>query len=196
MPKRNDIINAAVKEFGEYSYDAASINRIIKISGTSKGTFYHYFRDKKSLYFAIIEDAVKIKQAYFARMMEDVKQEDSDFFEIMKAQAKAGAQFMLENPGLWKFGTQFAKEQGQIKKEFEEKYIPSISSSYMKVVEAGIASKSFTRRYPADFIARIIGYVSMNYYDILFDKDDAVTPQAIEQRLDMLFDFLKRGFGG
>ncbi|MEA5151659.1 MAG: TetR/AcrR family transcriptional regulator [Oscillospiraceae bacterium] len=193
MSKRNDIINAAVREFGEYSYDAASINRIIKVSGTSKGTFYHYFRDKKALYFAIIEDAVKIKQSYFARMMEDVKQEDNDFFDIMKAQAKAGTEFMRENPGLWKFGTQFVKEQSQVKKEFEVKYLPGISDSYIKVVEAGIAGKNFTKRYPPDFISRIIGYVSMNYYDILFDKDEMPTPQTIEQRLDMLFDFLKRG---
>ena len=193
MSKRDDIINAAVKEFGEYSYDAASINRIITASGTSKGTFYHYFRDKKALYFAIIEDAVKIKQSYFARMMEDVKQEDNDFFDIMKAQAKAGTEFMRENPGLWKFGTQFVKEQSQVKKEFEVKYLPGISDSYIKVVEAGIAGKNFTKRYPPDFISRIIGYVSMNYYDILFDKDEMPTPQTIEQRLDMLFDFLKRG---
>lgn len=194
MSKRSDIINAAVKEFGEYSYDAASINRIITASGTSKGTFYHYFRDKKALYFAIIEDAIKIKQAYFARMMENVKQEDNDFFDIMKAQAKAGVEFMRENPGLWKFGTQFVKEQSQVKEEFEGKYLPGISGSYMKVVEAGIAGKNFTKRYPTDFIARIIWYVSMNYYDILFGKDEMPTPQTIGQRLDMLFDFLKRGF--
>ena len=194
MSKRDDIINTAIKEFGEYSYDSASINRIIMMSGTSKGTFYHYFQDKKALYFSIIEDAVKIKQAYFARMMEDVKQEDNDFFDIMKAQAKEGVEFMRENPGLWKFGTQFAKEQSQVTEEFEEKYFPGISGSYMKIVEAGIAGKNFTKRYPTDFIARIIGYVSMNYYDILFDKDEVPTLQTIEQRLDMLFDFLKRGF--
>jgi len=194
MSKRNDIINAAIKEFGEYSYDTASINRIIMVSGTSKGTFYHYFHDKKGLYFAIIEDAIKIKQEYFARMMEDVKQENNDFFDIMKAQAKAGAEFMRENPGLWKFGTQFLKEQSRIKDEFEEKYYPGLSESYMKIVEAGIAGKNFTKRYPTDFIARIIGYVSLHYYDILFDKDETPSPLKIEQMLDMLFDFLKRGF--
>ena len=194
MSKRNDIINAAIKEFGEYSYDIASINRIIMVSGTSKGTFYHYFHDKKGLYFAIIKDAIKIKQEYFARMMEDVKQEDNDFFDIMKAQAKAGAEFMRENPGLWKFGTQFVKEQSRIKDEFEEKYFPGLSESYIKIVEAGIAGKNFTKRYPTDFIARIIGYVSLHYYDILFDEDETPSPLKIEQMLDMLFDFLKRGF--
>jgi len=194
MSKRDDIIDAAIKEFGENSYDAASINRIIKLSGTSKGTFYHYFSDKKALYFSIIEDAVRIKQEYFARMMGHVKQEENDFFEMMKAQAKAGAVFMHENPGLYKFGTQFIKEQSHIKDEFAATYLPELSGSFMKIVEAGIAGKNFTKRYPAEFTARIIGYTTLNYYDILFDKDEMPTPEKIEQMLDLLFDFLKRGF--
>jgi len=193
MSKRDDIIGAAIKEFGENSYDAASINKIIKESGTSKGTFYHYFSDKKSLYFSIIEDCVKIKQQYFAQMMEQVKHGENDFFEMMKAQAKAGAVFMRENPGLYKFGTQFIKEQSKIKDEFASKYLPEVSGSFMEIVEAGIAGKNFSKRYPAEFTARIIGYMTLNYYDVLFDKDETPSPEKIEKMLDLLFDFLKKG---
>jgi AcrR family transcriptional regulator len=194
MSKRDAIIDAAVKEFGENSYDAASINRIIKASGTSKGTFYHYFHNKKALYFTIIENAVKIKHGYFARMMAHIEKEDTDFFDLLKAQAKAGAEFMRDNPALYKFGLQFTKERTAIRDEFTAKYMPELSGSFMNIVEAGIAGKNFTKRYPADFTARIIGYTSLNYYDILFDKNEAPSPQRIEQMLDMLFDFLKRGF--
>lgn len=194
MSKRDDIIDAAIKEFGENSYDAASVNRIIKASGTSKGTFYHYFSDKKALYFTIIEDSIRIKQDYFARMMEHVKQEENDFFDMLKVQAKAGAVFMRENPDLYKFGTQFTKEQSKIKDEFASKYLPELSGSFMKIVEAGIAGKNFTKRYPAEFIGRVIGYTTLNYYDIFFDKDATPSPEKIEKMLDMLFDFLKRGF--
>ena len=98
MPKKDDIVNAAIKEFGEFSYDAASINRIIKASGTSKGTFYHYFKDKKALYFSIIEHSIQIKKVYFARIMESITQEGFSFFDVMKGQAKAATVFMLENP--------------------------------------------------------------------------------------------------
>jgi AcrR family transcriptional regulator len=194
MSKKDEIINAAIKEFGENSYDTASVNRIIKRSATSKGTFYHYFSDKKALYFSIVEEAVRIKQEYFAQMMAHVKQEENNFFAMLKAQAKAGSVFMRDNPDLYRFGTQFIKEQSSIKEEFASKYLPGISVSFMKIVEAGIAGKSFTKRYPAEFIARIIGYTTLNYYDILFDKDETPTPQKIEQMLDMLFDFLERGF--
>ena len=82
MSKRDNIITAAIKEFGEFSYDAASINRIIKASGTSKGTFYHYFEDKKTLYFSIIEYTMQMKKAHFARIMESITQEGKSFFDV------------------------------------------------------------------------------------------------------------------
>lgn len=193
MSKKEEIIYAAVREFGEHSYDAASINRIIKASGTSKGTFYHYFRDKKSLYFSIIENSVRIKQEYFERMMGEVRQEDSDFFGMMKAQTKAAAAFMRDNPELYRFGLKFAAEQGPIRNEFDERFLPSISGTFMKIIEAGVAGKRFTKRYPPEFIARIIWYMTINYYDILFDKGASPTAEQLENGLDMMFDFLKRG---
>lgn len=192
MPKRDDIIKAAVLEFGEYSYDAASINRIIKASGTSKGTFYHYFRNKKELYFSIIENAIRIKQEYFSIILELVKRGDN-FFDILKAQAKQAAVFMRENPDLYQFGLQFNKELNPVKNEFMEKYIPGLSDSYMKIIEVGIAGNHFTQRYPPDFTAKMIGYLSFNYYDILFEKGAPPTPEELEQALDMLFDFMQRG---
>jgi AcrR family transcriptional regulator len=194
MSKKDEIIEAAVKEFGEHSYDSASINRIIKASGTSKGTFYHYFRDKKTLYFAILEDSIRIKQEYFEKMMGEVRQEDSDFFSMMKSQAKAAAQFMRDNPELYRFGLKFAVEGGPIRNEFDERYLPAIGDSFMKIVEAGVAGRKFTKRYPPGFIARIIWHMSINYFDILFDKGASPTSEELENGLDMMYDFLKRGF--
>lgn len=193
MAKKEDIITAAILEFGENSYDAASINRIIKASGTSKGTFYYYFQNKKELYFAIIENAIQLKQTYFSRMMELVQKGDAGFFDILKAQAKLSADFIRENPALYRFGLQFARELNPVKDEFNVRYMPELSASFMKIVEAGIHGGKFSNRYPPEFMARMIGYITLNYYDILFEKGESPTPEKLEQSLDMLFDFLKRG---
>ena len=194
MSKRDDIIGAAIIEFGKKSYDAASVNRIIKASGTSKGTFYHYFKDKKALYFSIIEEAVRIKQEYFAHMMVQVKQKDSNLFDVLKAQAKAAGQFMRDHPELYQFGAMFAIEQNAVRDEFMKKYLPDIGESFLQVVNTGIRKGSFSDRFPPDFIVRVIWHMTMNYYDILFDQGEMPTPKAIEERMDMLFDFLRRGF--
>lgn len=43
------IVNAAWKLFYKQGYDNTTVDEIIKESGTSKGTFYHYFNGKDGL---------------------------------------------------------------------------------------------------------------------------------------------------
>lgn len=55
MPKKNNrntksrIVSAAWKLFYEHGYDDTTIEEIIFESGTSKGSFYHYFDSKDAL---------------------------------------------------------------------------------------------------------------------------------------------------
>jgi len=55
MSKKNDrntkgkIINAAWNLFYEQGYDDTTVEEIIEASGTSKGSFYHYFEGKDAL---------------------------------------------------------------------------------------------------------------------------------------------------
>lgn len=46
---KKKIVNAAWKLFYKQGYDNTTVDEIIKESGTSKGTFYHYFNGKDGL---------------------------------------------------------------------------------------------------------------------------------------------------
>lgn len=46
---RRKIVNAAWKLFYEQGYDDTTVEEIISASGTSKGSFYHYFSGKDAL---------------------------------------------------------------------------------------------------------------------------------------------------
>lgn len=46
---KRKIVSAAWKLFYEQGYDHTTVDQIIKESGTSKGTFYHYFNGKDGL---------------------------------------------------------------------------------------------------------------------------------------------------
>ena len=46
---KSKIVSAAWKLFYEQGYDATTVDEIIKESGTSRGSFYHYFDGKDSL---------------------------------------------------------------------------------------------------------------------------------------------------
>ena len=52
--KRERIMAAAEREFLENSFEAASINRIIKEAAIPRGSFYQYFEDKKDIFLYIV----------------------------------------------------------------------------------------------------------------------------------------------
>jgi len=54
MPKKENstkskIVSAAWKLFYEQGYDDTTVDEIVRLSGTSKGSFYHYFEGKDAL---------------------------------------------------------------------------------------------------------------------------------------------------
>ncbi|MBQ3264657.1 MAG: TetR/AcrR family transcriptional regulator [Ruminococcus sp.] len=46
---KSKIVSAAWQLFYEQGFDSTSVDEIVRVSGTSKGSFYHYFDSKDSL---------------------------------------------------------------------------------------------------------------------------------------------------
>jgi AcrR family transcriptional regulator len=63
--KQEAILQAAGEEFAEKGFEAASINRIIRRSGMSKGSVYYYFEDKADLFATTLERSIQ-------RLMEEI----------------------------------------------------------------------------------------------------------------------------
>lgn len=79
--KRGRVFDAAVREFSAVSFTEASVNRIVKDAGISKGSFYQYFEDKTDLYLHMAEIISEQKAAVFTRVREE--QPDADVFEVI-----------------------------------------------------------------------------------------------------------------
>ncbi len=54
----SEIVETAMSLFQEIGYENTSVNRIIDEVGISKGTFYYYFKSKRELMVAVIEDII------------------------------------------------------------------------------------------------------------------------------------------
>jgi AcrR family transcriptional regulator len=50
---KEKITEAALQLFEQKGYHAVTIDKIVKMSGTSKGTFYHYYKSKDELLYTI-----------------------------------------------------------------------------------------------------------------------------------------------
>ncbi len=80
--KKNRIIDAAISEFSEHSYDNTSIHRIVAGAEISTGSFYQYFENKKDLYFYILSMYLKKLEGYLREHGEKI-----DLFEQNRGQS-------------------------------------------------------------------------------------------------------------
>lgn len=71
--RRLEIIQAAKKLFEEEGYTKTSVESIIRRAGIAKGTFYHYFKAKKDILEALVEQIGIEMEAYFNSIIESDK---------------------------------------------------------------------------------------------------------------------------
>jgi AcrR family transcriptional regulator len=73
------IVNAAWKLFYEQGYDNTTIEEIIDASGTSKGSFYHYFEGKD----ALLGSLSMLFDEKYEQVMEEIDPEMNSFDKLM-----------------------------------------------------------------------------------------------------------------
>jgi AcrR family transcriptional regulator len=117
--KRNTIINAAIDEFAEYGFEAASINRIVANSGISKGSFYQYFEDKLDVFKHLIDLLAYEKTEFFKD--KHPSGTNMDTFQYYRWMIKAGMEFNSTNPRLVQAISRVLLAEGMFYgKDFEE----------------------------------------------------------------------------
>ena len=79
--KKKKLLDASFKEFSLNNFNDASINRIIKEAGISRGSFYMYFEDKKDLYFYLLEQYGEILAD---NMKKDLIENKGDLFKMFQ----------------------------------------------------------------------------------------------------------------
>jgi len=56
------ITGAALEVFAEYGYHGATMEKIMRASGLSKGLVYHYFPSKEKVFFHLVDTALEISK--------------------------------------------------------------------------------------------------------------------------------------
>jgi len=64
-PTRRKLLEAAFEEIHHTGFQAASLSRILKRSGVTKGAFYHYFPSKKDVGHAVIDEIIRLAVFHF-----------------------------------------------------------------------------------------------------------------------------------
>lgn len=91
---REDILRAAIVEFGRMGYAAASTNTIIKQAQVSKGLLFHYFTNKEKLYKAA---QLYVMEQYGYYMAQRMDTSTPDFFERILTNLRIKMEYGCEN---------------------------------------------------------------------------------------------------
>jgi len=92
---KEDILHAAIAEFGRVGYGAASTNEIVKHAKVSKGLLFHYFKNKEQLYTAC---QLYVMEQYGQFMATHFEFPSTDFFDRILHGLRAKMEFGRKNP--------------------------------------------------------------------------------------------------
>ena len=196
--RKNELIEAGLDEFSTHSYQNASLNKIIKNAGISKGKFYYRFEDKKAFYLFLQESAYK-EQLEFQdkRMKELARDQKLDFFEKIRLRTQVGAECAVRFPKYAKFTMMFLNEE---ENEDTKEIIEYIYGFHKKNVEArveemvtdAIEAGDLSDRFSKDFIIRIVNHFLFHSTEI-FGIDEEYDESKFLDDNNKFIDFLKFG---
>lgn len=135
--KRERLINSALKEFGNNTYEKASTNTIVKEAGISKGLLYHYFDSKESLYEYLITFFFE-KTTH--EVIKSINIEEQDILERIGQTAELKIELVNQHPSIMDFAKAFyMNKRIEDMKQLFEKYSPNFYHDfYHKNIDYGL----------------------------------------------------------
>ncbi|MEL7657813.1 MAG: TetR/AcrR family transcriptional regulator [Bacillota bacterium] len=191
------LLEAALAEFIEKSYEEASLNNIIKKAGTSKGTFYYHFQDKQALYLSLMQSVVDAKMEFLDRRLNEYSHnEDLNLFENLKLQARFGVEFAKDYPKYYLFGLMFLREKGKEVYDATMNSLGDITDNYYdNLLEKSINKDELRAGVSTQFAKKILPYLLVRYDEIFDLKEDTIDFDLILKQIDDLIDFIQYGLG-
>jgi len=193
--RREHLLAAALDEFIAYSYEEASLNRIIKNAGISKGTFYYHFQVKQALYLSLLQSAADAKIGFLeGALAKDLHNDDWNLFEILRHQARFGVEFAKSHPGYYLFGLMFLREKGnEIYKTGMDSLDDVPESYYDELLGRAMERGDFREGVSLRFIKKILPFILYRFDEIFDAKKEEIDFDILIRNFDTLIDFMEYG---
>ncbi len=174
------LFDAALTEFADKSFDAASLNDIIKKSGLSKGSFYHKFNDKLDLYLCLMDIIAQKKAAFTTNAVPAT----DDFFEALRFILRHSLEFTLQEPRFYQFWHRFLAEDNTVKEAVQAAF-PQSGDELGKMIES--AWDKGQLGFPAPFVAGVVNLLISQLHTFMREDMSFDDILALESNLvDML----------
>ena len=197
--KRQLIEKVAIREFGAFGYDKASINRIVNQCQIAKGSFYQYFKDKKDLFLYLISRISEKKIEFISPVFQNPGQ--YDFFTLIRELFISGVKFAAKNPEITMMGNWLLKNKSHpIYNEIISTGLQNAQNIYTQLLEQAISKGEIRDDIDLDFISHTISSMNVTVVEYYFQnvKEEAGIKkfdESIIGTVDLLIDFIKYGIG-
>ena len=191
---RAAILKAAAREFAEHGIAGARTDSIAREAGVNKALLYYYFKDKETLYGAVLDNAFSgLKTTVFKVL-------DSDLPPKEKMLAYVGAyfDFIASNqlyPRLMQREMMRAREgESEHFEKMVKAYIQPIFLRVTQVLQDGIARGDFRPVKPEHFVPSIVAMIVFYFSSAPMMQKivgfNPLTPQRVAERRAAVLDFV------
>lgn len=191
---RTAILRAAVEEFANEGVAGARTDAIARAARVNKALLYYYFRDKETLYGAVLD---QVFSGLATRMIEVMKQPLSPRQKIL-AYAAAHFDYIAASPiypRLVQHEMMRAGRGGSPHiRRLVERYLRPVEQKLVEVIGQGIASGEFRRVEPLQFL---LSMVAMNVFYFgsapviaVITGQDPLSPERVAARRAAVLDFI------
>lgn len=139
--KQQRIIHAGWKVFSRDIYRKCPVGEIAKEADISKSLLFHYFKNKKELYFFLLEEAMR--QAMDI-MNTDAVLRKKDFFEILETGMELKLELMVQHRELSEFVIMAYYEKDEEVAQGVQAWTQKILEKFSGPLFAGIDAAQFT----------------------------------------------------
>lgn len=191
--KRARVFNAVLEEFARYSYHESSTNRIVEKAGIGKGSLFKYFRDKKDMYFFILDTVIEEFKIHLEGEFTNLPK---DLFPRAVQYAELEFAWYIENPEKYKLLEKaLVKNDAEIFYETEKRYNLQGEEFYYRIFE-DIDTKEF--KYKKEELLNILKWFLKGFNDQFIEEmqmqdDISGLKDAYMSRLIRYIEILKAG---
>lgn len=151
--KRYRVLNAALQEFANHSYEQASTNRIVKQAGIGKGMLFHYFNSKEDLFHYLINHAIEFINEHYVVQL---KLDERDFIERMKLAAELKLKIYRAHPELFNFIAMVYVNEPERLTEIEMRKLHDMQKNGFTQLYNGIDTSLFRDDIPTEQALKLI----------------------------------------
>lgn len=190
---RAAILKAAVREFAREGLAAARTDAIARSAGVNKALLYYYFKDKESLYQAVLDEVFTgVRAAIHAALSQPLPPRDR-----IRAYVCAHFDYIAAHPLYPRIvHAEFltaSKDPSRLR-GVAKQYFRPVFAEIAQVLREGIAGGEFRRVDPAQFIPSMISIIVFYFTTApimnVVTGFDPMSPERLAERRGAIVDFV------